>query len=250
MSCIYKYKGKDYTKEEFYSLVSNSNFIQQEQAVQARADRLLFQESKWVDQRPGLKEKLINAVDNHNPASEYDGAKLGRNTGETTEISKHTNLNDANKARVAAHETGHYYRNGAYEADEWNKHFDLSKLPNKQRNYLSGDPIRSNISTEKPGLNLSKGEILAKGHGDELRERAAQLKDYIAHKNGISLDKDFVISKSQFDDALKNYVKDTKLDNNMTQFIESIKDKRGLLKTMNKYALGLTGVAAVNQIKE
>ena len=32
MNCIYKYKGKDYTKEEFYSLVSNSNFIQQEQA--------------------------------------------------------------------------------------------------------------------------------------------------------------------------------------------------------------------------
>ena len=32
MSCIYKYKGKDYTKEEFYSLVSSSNFTQQEQA--------------------------------------------------------------------------------------------------------------------------------------------------------------------------------------------------------------------------
>src|SRR5690606_8216597 len=31
-NCIYKYKGKDYTKEEFYSLVSSSNFIQQEQA--------------------------------------------------------------------------------------------------------------------------------------------------------------------------------------------------------------------------
>ena len=31
-NCIYKYKGKDYTKEEFYSLVSNPNFIQQEQA--------------------------------------------------------------------------------------------------------------------------------------------------------------------------------------------------------------------------
>ena len=31
-NCIYKYKGKDYTKEQFYSLVSNSNFIQQEQA--------------------------------------------------------------------------------------------------------------------------------------------------------------------------------------------------------------------------
>ena len=30
-NCIYKYKGKDYTKEEFYSLVSSSNFIQQEQ---------------------------------------------------------------------------------------------------------------------------------------------------------------------------------------------------------------------------
>ena len=31
MSCIYKYKGKDYTKEEFYSLFGNSNFIQQKQ---------------------------------------------------------------------------------------------------------------------------------------------------------------------------------------------------------------------------
>ena len=31
MSCIYKYKGKDYTKDEFYSLVSSSNFVQQEQ---------------------------------------------------------------------------------------------------------------------------------------------------------------------------------------------------------------------------
>jgi len=31
MSCIYKYKGKDYTKDEFYSLVSNPSFIQQEQ---------------------------------------------------------------------------------------------------------------------------------------------------------------------------------------------------------------------------
>jgi hypothetical protein len=31
MSCTYKYRGKDYTKEEFYSLVSNSNSIQQEQ---------------------------------------------------------------------------------------------------------------------------------------------------------------------------------------------------------------------------
>ena len=30
-NCIYKYKGKDYTKEEFYSLIRNSNFIQQEQ---------------------------------------------------------------------------------------------------------------------------------------------------------------------------------------------------------------------------
>ena len=29
-NCIYKYKGKDYTKEEFYSLISNPNFIQQE----------------------------------------------------------------------------------------------------------------------------------------------------------------------------------------------------------------------------
>ena len=40
MSCIYKYKGKDYTKDEFYSLVSNPSFIQQEQEKIAREQEI------------------------------------------------------------------------------------------------------------------------------------------------------------------------------------------------------------------
>jgi hypothetical protein len=40
MSCIYKYKGKDYTKDEFYSLVSNPSFIQQ--AVITPNDKIVF----------------------------------------------------------------------------------------------------------------------------------------------------------------------------------------------------------------
>ncbi len=215
--------------------------LTQEEAVKYRAERMLNQKNKWVGQdNEKLSEKFENAVDNHNPASDYDPLKLGRNTGNNTEVSKNAFISEKNKARVAAHETGHYYRNSANEANEWNSFFDLSKLSRKSSSYLEGNPIRAKKpNTEGMGLELSKGEIIAKGHGDELRERAAQIKDFIAEKNNIPLNENFIISEKDFDYALKNYVKETGLDNNMTEFITSIKDKKGLLKMINKSALSI-----------
>ena len=218
------------------------NYLTQEQAVQARAERMLAQENKWRGQNnPELRDKFKNAVDNHNPSGDYPASRYGVNKGNFTMVSKDVPLNEANQARIAAHETGHYYRNVGEEADEWNKLFDLSKTNSKTERYLKGksNTLYSNENLVKKENTIN---ILKSGtpHGDELRERAAQLKDYIAQKNNIPLNKDFTITQSQLNDAIKNYVKNTKLDNSMIPFLKSIKDKKGLLNMMNKSALVLT----------
>ena len=214
--------------------VDFSKYLTQEEAIAARAERLISQKNKpgWNEQlTPELEQRLSTAVERHNPASDYPGEKLGSNTmGRTaTEVSKDANLsgiplNEANKARIAAHETGHYYSNSSAEGAEWLKPFNLNKLESyKTKTYLRGKNRSAN-------------------YANEIRERAAQLKDYIAQKNGIPLNQDFKITQVQLDDAIKNYVKDTGLDNTMSKMLGALNDKKGLLKTMNKYALGTVPV--------
>ena len=253
--------GKFFTKQlpSSPNAVDFSKYLTQEEAVAARSQRLISQKNKpgWNEQlTPELEQRLSTAVERHNPASEYAGEKLGTNTmGRTsTEVSRHPinadklnpnsstydpnavpiYLNDANKARVAAHETGHYYANSPEEGAEWLSHFDFSKLRYKTRTYLRGKRF---------------------SNADEIRERAAQLKDYIAQKNGIPLNQDFKITQAQLDDAIANYVKDTGLDNSMSKMLGALTDKKGLLKTMNKYALGTVPVvigaaASSNEYKQ
>jgi len=51
-----------------------SKYLTQEEAVAARAERLISQKNKpgWNEQlTPDLEQRLANAVENHNPASEY-----------------------------------------------------------------------------------------------------------------------------------------------------------------------------------
>lgn len=222
--------------------VDFSKYLTQEEAVAARAERLISQKNKpgWNEQlTPELEQRLSTAVERHNPASDYAGEKLGANTmGRTaTEVSKNANLKgvpltEANKARVAAHETGHYYANSFDEGQEWLSHFNFNELPYKTRVYLRGKGNYTN-------------------YGNEVRERAAQLKDYIAQKNGIPLDQDFIITQPMLDNAIKNYVKNTGLDNTMSKMLGALTDKKGLLKTMNKYALGtipaVIGAGAASQ---
>jgi len=225
--------------------VTPNDYVGQTEAVTSRANRLQAQEGKWVGKdNEVLREKLANAPNRHNPASDYDAERLGTNKGNSTEVSANANLTDANKSRVAAHETGHYYRNSPQEAEEWLSAFDDNKL----NSYLKGKPIRTTKIGDKGGF---ESITLAKGNANELRERAAQLKDFIAERNSIPLSENFNITKSQLDDALKNYTKDTGLDNSMTKFISAIKDKDKLLSIMNKYALGATGVAlGANKVSE
>jgi len=80
---------------------------------------------------------------------------------------------------------------------------------------------------------------------DELRARAGQLKDFISLKRRIPLKQDFKVTMEDLDYAIKNFVKETGLDNEMTEFITVISDKKKLLTLMNKYALGTAGVTAL-----
>ena len=233
--------------------VDFSKYPSQLEAIRARAQRMLEQESKWRGQdNTRLRNQFETATERHNPASDYPGEKIGANTGEATEISRHANLSDANKARMAAHEVGHYYHNAVEEANAWNKYFDWSVLDNldikkihRLRQYLTGSKPRfmSHYPEQTPPSGkLNQWKPKGVPSGDELRERAAQLKDYIAYKNNIPLNKDFKITKSQLNDAIKNYVKETGLDNNMTAFLAALKKKgniSGFLKEMNKRPLSV-----------
>ena len=230
--------------------VNYSKYLTQEEAIAARTERLISQKNKpgWNEQlTPELEQRLSTALERHNPASDYPGHLLGVNTaGRTaTEVSKNAiskqgiPLNEANKARIAAHEVGHYYANSPAEGKEWASHFDFSKLPQKSRDYFMGKGWRGRGTD----------------YANEVRERAAQLKDYIAQKNGIPLNQDFIITESMLDDAIANYVKNTGLDNSMSAMLSNLIDKKGLLKTMNKFALGttpliLTGAGALQNKKE
>lgn len=220
--------------------------LTQSEAVESRGKRMLSQEDKWQGQNnTELRNKFENASKNHNSASDLPGSKLGVNRGSSTEVSKYADLSDANKSRIAAHEAGHYYKPTRAEGDEWNSFFDWSKMKGNK----AGSTARDNRMTKEYLSGKGYTKHRSTQYGDEIRERAAQIKDYIAQKRGVGLDKDFTISKKDFDYALKNYSKETGLDNSMTSFISAIKDKNGLLKMMNKSALGvapLAGAAYLN----
>jgi len=220
-----------------------STYVTPKEAAVARAERMLSQESKWnVNSNSYTKDKFTNINDNFEEVFANEIGKspqvLGTNAMGKAFVFKDNGLSPANQSRVAAHETGHFYRNMADEANEWNSFFDFSKLKHRTNAYLRGKPTASGssvVESDVKGLNLQKQGV---PHGDEIRERAAQLKDYIAQKNGIPLNKDFTVTQAQLDDAIENYVKDTNLDNSMSPMLNSLKDKKGFLKAMNKYALG------------
>lgn len=229
------------------NFINYSKYLTQEEAVAAKAKRMLAQKDKWVGQdNELLRTKFKNATNRHNPASEnINPSRLGTNSGQGTSVAKGAIadgklLSEANKSRIAAHETGHYYRNTSSEASKWNSFFDFKNIKKRTQRYLKGKSGAKDVhgTPKKAGFDIDKNVP----HGDEIRERAGQLKDYIAQKNGIPLDKDFTITKDMLDDAIKNYVKDTKLDNNMSSMLSSLIDKEGFLKAMNKYALTTTGV--------
>lgn len=69
-----------------------------------------------------------------------------------------------------------------------------------------------------------------KKHADEVLARMSQLKNYF----GFSGSEEFTIEHLNY--AQENYIKDTGLDNNMSDFFKSIIDKEKFVELMNKTA--------------
>jgi len=226
-----------------------------------RAKRMLAQESKWVDQSPDLRQALETATDRiDTPWSNRVGAYFDPSIIERKNIygnweprySPKTSraevpmkkVDDRGRAaaryageprRAAAaarHETGHYYRNSPDEGLEWGRAHDMEmvkKIAKKRRGYDPSYPER--LSDYFRG----KSQI-------ELRERAAQLKDFIAEKKGIGYDVDFPVTRQDLDWAIDNYLKRRygNYDNNMKEYLGSIVDRDQLFYNMNRFALGVT----------
>lgn len=242
--------------------INFEDYVTPAEAAKLRAERMLAQKDKWRINNADEVESNFRNIENlfeEVPASQVDKRPTSLGTRQDKAyVFSDAPLSPANKARIAAHETGHFYRNSGEDADMWNSFFDFSKLPKDKREYLKGkkpSALYQYQHKELPQESLV-GSINLKTttgarHADEIRERAAQLKDYIAQKNNIPLNKDFTITKAQLDDAIKNYVKDTKLDNTMSPMLNSLKDKKGFLKMINNSALGLTpaiiGLGAASQ---
>ena len=169
----------------------------------------------------------------------YQKTKLGVASADTgtasvyrDAISKGNKLTTKQKQLIARHEMDHMYSNTAEEGLDWAKAFDQSKWGTTAPYFRGSKGAGSKTTSSTSGFSFDKYNTF-----DELRARAAQLKDFISMKKGIPLNKDFKISMEDLDYSLNNFVKEVGFDNNMTTFIQSISDKNHLLNLMNKYAL-------------
>lgn len=88
------------------------------------------------------------------------------------------------------------------------------------------------IPSEFPkGFNRNAPDYLLSNNGSELAARGSQIKDYFKLTNP-----DQPITEDMLKYAAQNYVKDTGIDNNMTEFFNNITDWKEAAKWLSKYA--------------
>lgn len=105
------------------------------------------------------------------------------------------------------------------------KAFDLSKVSGSTKRYFSG---RNNAT--------------------EMAQRATQIADYLKLKKGEP------ITPEKLKYAMENYIKDTGMDNNMTEFFSTIKDIKAAAKWMSAFhkaiiPIGVAGTATYKTLK-
>ena len=244
------------SKQSF--IKSKVNYIKKlvdgiDKAALEKANRMLEQKLKFVgddvDKVTQIYQEYIDGLKQVSYKSSNHPQKLGvldrlSNTATvySNAISKGKKLTKAQRQYIIKHEMDHIYRNTPQEGLDWARAFDRSKWGKSTRyfNTPTGTSPTGSIPNKTIKSNLDSGSSfnLNKYNSfDELRARAAQLKDFIALKKGIPLNKDFKISMEDLEYALDNFIREVGLDNSMTVFLNSIKDKNHLLWLMNKYPL-------------
>lgn len=118
-------------------------------------------------------------------------------------------LTSLQKSIIEAHEKGHVIRSFKANTEDFYKGFDFSKLPE----------------------NLKRPTYLK--HPDELAERMSQLKNYFGFKG------DDLFSREHLLYARENYIRDTELDNNMSEFFSIItkETEDEFLRIINQYPI-------------
>ena len=152
---------------------------------------------------------------------------------------------DANIIRKIAYEK--YYKNATPEQrviiQEHIKNHELDHFLYKQSRAEYDELIKA---FNPVNFGLSKKYLIGKKStiaGDEIRARMGQLMDYFQFKyNPKTGNVEDVLGNTKFtnehlDYALKNYIKDTGLDNNMVDFFNGITNKNLFVKMMNNKAL-------------
>jgi len=139
---------------------------------------------------------------------------------------------------TASHEVDHFQIPELKEAEEWFSIFDTSIDDFADAFFAEGKNSFRN-STEK------RMYVAA-----EIRARTGQLKDFIAQRKGIPLNKDFKVTMKDLENALENYVKEIGDINGTDKITGSVKDKKKLLQLMNKYALSATSLGAIYGFSE
>ena len=167
--------------------------------------------------------------------------------------------------QVARHEAGHYYVPSRREADELISLVDRQSMrPDYRYDLLTNDPNdrtksftfaniaesrKRSLDTDYEYFTGSKvlntdGTSSSSSYptGAEIRERIGQLKDFIAIRKGVPLNKDFLVTEDDVLYALDHYLDPRlgMLDNNMYSFISGVRPNLSrLTKVMNKYAFGI-----------
>lgn len=96
--------------------------------------------------------------------------------------------------------------------------------------HIPAEPPRG-FDTGYIDKHISQSGYFSNKNGTELAARGSQLKDYY----GLD-DPNQEITEDMLRYAAENYVKDTKLDNNMGLFFKSITDWKEAAKWLSKYA--------------
>ena len=90
------------------------------------------------------------------------------------------------------------------------------------------------------GTLVNPDNYFVKYNNTEVSARGSQLHDYFGHTGTEPL----TVDELQY--AKDNYVKDTGVDNNMTELFQSVKEWEPLAKWMTKYSTGIIPLGLIN----
>lgn len=104
--------------------------------------------------------------------------------------------------------------------------------------HIPDEPLSENVFY--PRIKNIHGTYFLDNNNTEVAARGSQLHDYLGHTGKEP------ITVADLEYARKHYVKDTGVDNQMYDFLWSIKDLEPVAKWMTKYATGIVPLGIIN----